>query len=110
VVIYNEQITYMESKLKYIIFTTKISIQSISNILVDKSIHFYDSQKEIENYISNFASNNGIKKKYITIEYDIIPLEIFKQAETIINKFGFIKEKNLAIWFIIKNDLFEKLT
>jgi hypothetical protein len=97
--------------MKYIVFTTKISIPSISNVLVDKSIHFYYTEIELNNYISNFASSNGIKKSSVTIEYDIIPLNVFKQAEAIIKQFGlFKKEANIAIWFLLKNELLTKKT
>ena len=97
--------------MKYIIFTTKISILSISNVLIDKSIHFYDTEIELNNYRANFASSNGIKKSSVTIEYDIIPLSVFKQAETVVKQFGlFKKEANIAIWFLLKNELLTNKT
>lgn len=89
---------------KYIVFSTKISLPSINDFLIDMSIHFFDNKKQLNNYKKNFAIKNNISENSITIEYDIVPDEVFNKAVQIVESMKrFSKEKEIAIYMLIKN-------
>lgn len=94
----------MESKI--IIFSTKIVLPTIEKIMVDNSIIFLNNHKELENYKKEYSKSNGISLSAITVEYDEVPIELFNKASLIVDSIKrFDKEKNIAIYMLIKNNL-----